>query len=338
MIDGTRECLIGFIFLSLYLICIPKYAYSQESVLPSVVLDDVERYRLSDVENARIYSERIRANYLTTATRSDAPVAIVIVGQPGAGKSSMMLDAAKNVSSGVAFLDEDDLREFHPSINEITAAESYAAAHYVWIDAKQWAEKLMDELIQARANLLVQRGSVTCERDASRLKMLRDAGYRIHIKAIAVAFDVSEQGALERYEQMKRDAQNPRMISREQHARSYRTIPAGLDWFERESLVDSIEVVNRDGAILYENVFREGGWLRPIGAGAALERERLRPKNPREAALECDRLRRVASLMTENGSAMQDPMRFSRVDALRLTRCETASNAALQRSPFGAAF
>lgn len=53
---------------------------------------EVERYRLPKEENERIFRERIVPDLLQGRASQDTPTVVVLVGQPGAGKSRVWPD------------------------------------------------------------------------------------------------------------------------------------------------------------------------------------------------------------------------------------------------------
>lgn len=96
-----------------------------------------EIHRLSDKENDAIFKGYILPRYQVNGTlESKEPVAIMLGGQPGSGKSSLvniiMAEPDKKNLIGVA---ADDFRHFHPRYNKILTAYPELAPQIVSPDA-----------------------------------------------------------------------------------------------------------------------------------------------------------------------------------------------------------
>jgi putative protein kinase ArgK-like GTPase of G3E family len=78
-------------------------------------------FTLSPADNQAVYDTEIEPALFLGTESVDAPVATIIAGQPGAGKSRV-LDAAKREFSddNVVIVNTDDLRVFHPQSKQIT--------------------------------------------------------------------------------------------------------------------------------------------------------------------------------------------------------------------------
>ncbi|WP_405869928.1 zeta toxin family protein [Streptomyces zaomyceticus] len=65
---------------------------------------EVERYRLPEADNQRIFRERITPDLMEGCAPQETPTVVFLVGQPGAGKSRVteMVAAALNQHGGFA--------------------------------------------------------------------------------------------------------------------------------------------------------------------------------------------------------------------------------------------
>lgn len=96
-------------------------------------------HRLSDKENDAIFNGYILPRYEVNGTlENKVPVAIMLGGQPGSGKSSLinmiMAEPDKKNLVGVA---ADDFRHFHPRYDQILAAHPELAPQIVSPDANR---------------------------------------------------------------------------------------------------------------------------------------------------------------------------------------------------------
>ncbi|MEU3527481.1 zeta toxin family protein [Streptomyces sp. NPDC038707] len=84
---------------------------------------EVERYRLPEAENQRIFRERIVPDLLAGRDSRETPTVVFLVGQPGAGKSRVteMVAALLNQHGGLADIDSDLYKPYHPAYAELMA-------------------------------------------------------------------------------------------------------------------------------------------------------------------------------------------------------------------------
>ena len=108
-----------------------------------------QRELLSESEHDRIYTREIRPSYLESVDRSLAHTAVLVGGQPDAGKSRAMrnVNARLAATSGTAVvIAGDDLREFHPHW-QAHGRNDPNAARDTQRDAGLWYQRLYREAI-----------------------------------------------------------------------------------------------------------------------------------------------------------------------------------------------
>ncbi|GAB7109607.1 hypothetical protein JCM4814A_79220 [Streptomyces phaeofaciens JCM 4814] len=78
---------------------------------------EVERYRLPEQENERIFRVRIVPDLLEGRASQETPTVVFLVGQPGAGKSRVteMVASVLNRHGGFADVDSDLYKPYHPT-------------------------------------------------------------------------------------------------------------------------------------------------------------------------------------------------------------------------------
>ena len=79
-------------------------------------MDEAERHRLSPEQHERIFQRRIVPQLTAHARAVELPRAIILGGQPGAGKSALQSVIEREFAAvgGVLAIIGDDLRAFHP--------------------------------------------------------------------------------------------------------------------------------------------------------------------------------------------------------------------------------
>ena len=163
---------------------------------------DADRYRLTEDEHQAIFERRIKPELFSGAKPADRPVAVIFGGQPGAGKSAAVDDAAQALAGrgGAVQVIGDDLRSFHPRHAPLMERDDKTAAFYTDRDSGRWVEKSIAYAKEHRLNLIIEGTMRSPAVVADTMQGLRHAGYEIDARALAVNERLSWQGVMQRYE------------------------------------------------------------------------------------------------------------------------------------------
>jgi predicted ABC-type ATPase len=193
--------------------------------------------------------------HLEQSLPQERPRAIIIAGQPGAGKEGFAKDAQRELAEtgGAVLIDPDRLRQWHPSYGRLLREDDKAAAERVHADASQWAKELRRDAIEGRRNIVLD--ATLNDKDKARelLGQLRNAGYEIEVRALAVHQRDSRQGVHARYENAKAQGGAARWVPEGAQDEAYNGMPVALGHIERNGWADKISVVRRDGTVVYRN-------------------------------------------------------------------------------------
>lgn len=243
-----------------------------------------DQYRLDDERHQTIFEQVIKPNLFADVTPSSQPIAIIFGGQPGAGKSAA-LDVAKREldhKGGSVEIIGDDLRAYHPRYEELMMRDDKTAAFYTDRDTGRWIEKAIAEAKAQRVNVVIEGTMRDGNVVAATMNGLREAGYAIDARALAVNPRFSEQGILQRYENQKADRGIGRMTTPEAHKAGLEGMLGTLDCIETDKLADRITIYRRGAEVIYSNVLQDGQWINEPRARAVVEAERKRPMTMQE--------------------------------------------------------
>ncbi|MGK9086593.1 zeta toxin family protein [Brucella intermedia] len=107
-----------------------------------------ETYALSEAQHERIFRNIIVNDYFAPeAKASIRPTDIILGGQPGAGKTSLLKPAERDLNAlgNTITINGDDLRVFHPQYRSLQEKDAENAARYTDLDSGRWVEKLIAE-------------------------------------------------------------------------------------------------------------------------------------------------------------------------------------------------
>jgi predicted ABC-type ATPase len=180
-------------------------------------------HTLSQAEHAQILADEILADASFREVTSQArPKAIILAGQPGAGKGNLERAAQADLGHNAVSIDPDALRATHPSHESLVANYPYTWADHTHPDASQWAKELRAEAITQRKNLIID-GTMP---KADLIRELQSNGYEVEVRAVAAHRFESELGVDARFANgLDRDSFG-RYVPEHIRTEVYRQLPA----------------------------------------------------------------------------------------------------------------
>jgi len=269
-----------------------------------------DQYRLSEAEHQAIFESEIGPELFAAASRASQPVAVIFGGQPGAGKSAAIDQAVIEFGrrGGAVRIIGDELRDYHPQYDCLLRADDRTAAFYTDRDTGRWIEKAITEAKAQRVNIVIE-GTMRDGNTVVRTMLsLREAGYHIDARVMAVTWRLSEQGILQRYENQKADRGVGRMTTLQAHMAGYEGMLQTLARIEGDRLADRITIYRRGDEAIYCNELLGGQWTGEPQARAAVEAERARPmtlQERRDYAMGFDKLVVLVSRPERQASAAE---------------------------------
>lgn len=142
---------------------------------------EVERYRLPEAENQRIFRERIVPDLLEGRAAQDTPTVVFLVGQPGAGKSKVTELVARTLNRHGGFVDVDsDLyKPYHSAYAALMAQDDTLMAAYTRADGRAWMARAEEYARTHHLHAIIQETSQNAQAVAEKLQTYRRAGARV---------------------------------------------------------------------------------------------------------------------------------------------------------------
>lgn len=242
------------------------------------------RYALTDEQHERIFQRLVLPTMLPSSGSVASPVAVILGGQPGAGKTRLLNTAALELQARgpLAVINGDDLRSFHPACPVLQRDDPLNAACHTDHDSGRWVEKLIEAARDRRVNLVIESTMRRPEVFIRTGGQLHAAGYRVEAWAMAVPERLSWQGVHQRYEAMLAAGSAARFTAREAHDAGAAGMLDTLGRIERDGLAGRVMVGTRVGAILYDNHVGNGTWGEAPRASEIVRCERARPRTSEE--------------------------------------------------------
>ncbi|WP_170873291.1 BID domain-containing T4SS effector, partial [Brucella intermedia] len=163
---------------------------------------------------------------------------------------------------------------------------------------------------------------------------LREAGYCVEARAIAVNERLSWQGVHCRYEGMIAGGALPRFTVRETHDAGASGMLTTLERIEKDRLADRVLIGIRNGAVIYDNRLEEGAWQMLPGAADAVKNERNRvPTREELAAFVADWKHVLARMQSRKANLVEiEAVRNTLSEDLEHFRVQSRENESIARN------
>lgn len=228
---------------------------------------------LDDQVLERTYHEFIRDVFFEGASSTAQPRLVMVGGQPGAGKTRTCVAAAQELDAagtGVAFINGDELRRFHPHYEALVQADSATAADKTGADVGWWVRRGIAEAAASSFNTVLE---TTLRQPAAVTRTVGEfasRGFRVELRVVLVHPEVSLLGIYQRYaDGLHGTNPLPRFTLPHYHDDALAQMPHTLAAVA--SSVDAVRIVDRRGVELYVST---NSLLDPV---AALQTLRQRP-------------------------------------------------------------
>ena len=212
-------------------------------------IEEIKRkYKLSSKEHDDLY-EIIKRLWTADTFPVENPIAIIIGGQTGAGKSGIISYSKKMFSDGnVVTINSDEIKPFHPMSEEI--ARDYPELYTVITDQESntWTSQLFQDVRDSGYNIIFE-GTMKNNRIADdAIVDLLSKGYTVIVRGLAVCDLESRLSTIERYEAQVATKGWGRLVVPEHHNQTYQGMPNTIKYIEDTGRYDILEIFRRGEA------------------------------------------------------------------------------------------
>lgn len=212
-----------------------------------------EQDHLSPQELDRILLDSILPDYSPSERTSlERPKAILLAGQPGAGKGGLSRRIEAELQDDVVTIDPEALRDYRPDIRRLRETHPYTWAPQTQSDADIWAEKLLAYTAALKKNLIYNATLNNGEWLSALIDELRSKGYEVEVRVVAAPTLESTLGIDQRFTCNFDVNAYGRHTLAEVHDEAYETLPGCLDLLHQRTDT-RIRIFYRDGVELYDS-------------------------------------------------------------------------------------
>lgn len=183
----------------------------------------------------------------------DSPRAILLAGQPGAGKTILSSMVVSQLGGNAFFINGDDYRRYHPNYKKLYSEFGSDAVKMTSPFSNAVVERLIEAFSDRRINLVVEgtgRDASVPERTAA---LLSAKGYCVELMAIAARPEHSLISTLLRFYQMNEGGTTPRATAISAHDLVVETLPGNLDTLCFSHSISQVTIWDRDLNQLYDS-------------------------------------------------------------------------------------
>ncbi|KAK3380362.1 zeta toxin-domain-containing protein [Lasiosphaeria ovina] len=256
-----------------------------------------EAWKLQPQDRLAIFDKEIAPHelqpYLHLHHRDDGkrPVAVLIVGQTGAGKTRLAPDLTKAMVDGnrtPAHFIADTYKTYHPHYAECLEKAPEKASVLAGLDARIWLTMACEYAADQRLDVLAESACRHPDDFCDLAELFHKRDYNVRVAILAVPEALSRLGILVRYYRNLPEAQSRnlplRLTPKKVHDDSYAGLALAASFIDQNPVADAVIVVRRNNMLAYKNeraaTTASGGtraWQADAGASRSLEIERTRP-------------------------------------------------------------
>lgn len=212
-----------------------------------------EKYTVPD-EKLEEIGDLIISKLTNGKTPVENPVAIIVGGQPGAGKSGLIDKTVAEMDNSVIF-DLDDFRYFHPDIKEILKNYPNDLATFTIKFVNDVFKKFVFfKVIKMKYNIISQKTLRDDEIIADTLVDLDKMGYTVVVRALAVHELESKLSALERSLAVKRTVGFCRWTPIKTQDYAYNGLPLTTKHMFDSPYCDAVQIYTRNEVPVNSNL------------------------------------------------------------------------------------
>ena len=181
---------------------------------------------------------------------SKQPIAILLGGQSGAGKTTIHRIKQKEFQGNIVIIDGDSFRSQHPHYSGLQQEYGKDSVEYTKDFAGKMVESLVTELSHLGYNLLIEGTLRTIDVPKKTAQLLKSKGYEVQLALIATKPKLSYLSTLIRYEENPNQA---RATPKEHHDFIVNHLVDNTRQLEELAIFETIQIYQRDRTCVYDS-------------------------------------------------------------------------------------
>ena len=214
-------------------------------------LQNLETYSSDDFDKAL---EQTVELLTFNKTISNAPHAVILGGQSGAGKTTIHRVKMMESKGDYIVIDGDTYRAQHPHFRALQEKYGVDSVDYTKVFAGKMVEAVIDTLSSLKYNLIIEGTLRSAAVPIKTAKLLKSKGYTVDFCLIATKPELSYLTTQLRYlEMLVVDPLQARATPKEHHDGIVQSLIDNINEIEQSGLFESVQVYKRDLVQVYNS-------------------------------------------------------------------------------------
>ena len=210
--------------------------------------------RLSDYDTTDVeIVVGIELSHTEKYSRHLKPTAVLLAGQPGAGKTVLSAMLSTAMRDDVYFINADEYRRFHPNYGKLFETYGSDSVQMTSRFSGEVTERLIREASDRRINLIIEGTGRTTEVPRKTAALLIEKGYRVELAVIATRPEQSLCSTLLRFYEMNEGGTIPRATAAAAHDHVVSVLPDNLDVLRDDPAISKITIWDRTSEKVYDS-------------------------------------------------------------------------------------
>lgn len=195
-------------------------------------------------------------NKYLNAVPQEKPIAVFIVGQPGAGKSTI-INSLENKDQFI-FIDADQYRNLYDDVNNLKNKDIYEYLNQSGKVSGKTVEYLIDDFSNQKYNLLIEGTLRNPDVPVHTAKLLNNKGYTSNMNVMAVKPEESKLSTIDRYLTLEEQKINidkdtlARPVDPKIHDTIAKNLPENLKKVAESNQFNTISIYTRNDGKIFE--------------------------------------------------------------------------------------
>ena len=210
-------------------------------------MDKLDNYELLDLNYA---VEKIYREITESLTTVDSPKGYILVGQPGAGKTTLQRMIFEN-DSNIAIINGDEYRKRHPHYEEIFEKYGKDAVEHTQSFSNAVTNTLIAKLSEDGYNIVVEGTGRRAEVPLKTCRDLKEKGYDVELMVMCCNAEIAWQSTIDRYNMLLDRGEQPRAVPRDKFEEAVNALPYTVSTLFESGEFSEITLYNRKKDCLY---------------------------------------------------------------------------------------
>lgn len=222
---------------------------------------NINNYILSINDCDEIFSSIILPRFIESLVPQENPMAYILGGQPGAGKSHY-IRVLKNKPGNInlSVINGDDLRGYHPFYYQLLKNDEHNAADLTQKNINYWIEKLIQEIANRQGSMIIEGTMRNSDASIKTAETLSRMQYEVTANIILTNPRISNADIFFRYIMQKKISGVARFTKSEVHKESVHNLYGNILTINKSLAIKHLKVYYRkitDYELLYERTDEE---------------------------------------------------------------------------------